>query len=626
MAPVGLSRIGVGIEIRKRGPSSQGGGTQLNDLTLTRTQVSPDDPAGYVIGEIVGKTPGSSIVITNSAGNTVAQPAGIRIVRGLSAIADGPRTANITIRETAPDGTVKDNVIALSVAKKYKGDTGYKFASNRFRSPSALGTCTANRERSVHRCAWVSPDYPTNNFRMAFASHWTNALGSLPSELAAANPFTIQGVSIQAFISGAWVNVMGAFAGAASVTIDPATNPVGVLTDDITFAQDIPPNTPMRAQAYVIGATGATIPVSSTMKNRSGVTDDVAFGHASADLSGYLSNTGAWTTPSGGGDGRLGGSLFGPSFIIARAPGGLDRPVFWFNGDSIGDGKNALENFAMTASGARSFVDRGFDESTVGRRMSYYNSCIPGVGATEQSDRTKWSRKLDLIRMCPNRPYTHIVTEHNNNGGVLTDFVAGSGSPTLNTYLALLASESAFWGDVGVPIFQTRPIPRPGSWAYDLASQATAPPLTDNKWLFDSDLANDAPWVRQYLRGCIDVARDYSYDQGANRNKIKVPVFTTTLAADAASGANVISTVDAPPMYSKLLLDPTNSPQAPDVIGVSGSGPYTVNLAINLSAAKPANTVVKETYGGDNQSLHPATLAHILMAAAVADWKKATFG
>jgi hypothetical protein len=330
--------------------------------------------------------------------------------------------------------------------------------------------------------------------------------------------------------------------------------------------------------------------------------------------------TAASTKPTGT-DGRIGGGIYAPSFVIAQSTAGLDRPVFLVNGDSIGYGKNEFETFSTSTYLSMGFVGRGLDDDLSSRRMAYYNSCIPSVGI-EQKVRTGWNRKLDLIKLCPNRPYTHIITEHYNNGWLISTY-----RDEFNLYYNLLKSESRYWGDNAALIYQSRPIPRPSStnWCTTLGGQpSTNEALTDIKWAgFDADLVSG---YFPQIAGSIDSNRDYAFDQTTNRNKIKVNTFATTLAADYTSGATTCSLVDAPSVNDQLIFNAASSSGATYVRAVSGTGPFTVTIFQGVTGAKLTGASIVGTYSGDQIGLHPATPGHTLIKNAWVDWKNGLFG
>ena len=499
----------------------------------------------------------------------------------------------------------------------YVGLSGYFFAAGRLRTPGKLGQATAGREYSAHKVEFYSPPYPSNHFRCAFPGHFTLANGSVPSERAIPNSYFIEGHALQAFIGGSWIVVTGSFGGGQSVVIDPATNEVGVLGDDIVFPHNVPPNTRMAIVTCLHVNTDDNVGVS--VRDRVG-TYEGARASASSQIA-HLKNTG----PLGRPHDRIGGRLFAPSFIVAKPFLGLDRPVFWVNGDSIGWGANSNENILVgTGYGGFGFIDLALEDDTRSRRTPFYNSCVPGVGAGEQQYRSAWSRKLDLIKLVPNRPYTHIITQHYGNGpsgDYETVF-----KPSMKAYFSLLKSESQSWGNPASPIFQTRPIPFPGStdWVTSLAgeSPSMSPYPAAVRWRFDADLlAGD---VYTDIRGTIDTNRDYAFDQFANRDKIAIIPFSTTLAANFASGNAAISLADPVAVGDMVVVDPGGTNQARHVIEVVGS-PYTAMLESPINRSYGSGVNVRISYVGDSMGVHPATPGHVLISRSVIDWKAVMF-
>lgn len=493
----------------------------------------------------------------------------------------------------------------------YEGNNpfAYYFVAGRMRTPTQTGAPAARY--SAHKLEFISPDYPTNNFRCAFPSHYTVETGTLPTEQDAPATCVIEGHSLQAYIGGSWVNVSGTFSGSSSVTLDPTTNAVGALGDDIVFTGGIPPNTRMAVVVCIDVASGNWI---GGVPNRTG-TFEGAFSSASSTIAMLTDNT------AFGGTGRIAGRVYGPSYIVAKATNGLSRPVWFLPGDSIGYGKNENENVLPSAAGDYGFMARALGDSSRSKRMEYNNVCVPGAGPSEWGSRSGWSRKLDLIRLCPNRPYTHIMTEHYNNS--MNPDYAGVFKPMMKTYYALLKSESQAWGTPAAPIYQTRVLPRPGStdWCTTLAGMT--PPssgnaIGDTRFLFDDDLAANA---FPELAGAITTNTLYAYDTGSNRDKLAITGFQTTLAASATGGATSVSLTDSVNVGDFIVFAPSGTYNGgAHVTSVTGTGPYTAGLAIGVSAMS-SGIGVRKSYSGDSVGLHPATPGAKLIAEPIIDWK-----
>ena len=133
--------------------------------------------------------------------------------------------------------------------------TQYRFVAGRLRSPTQLGLVRPEQAYSAQKVAFVSPDYPTNRFRVAYAGHYFDP--ELSRELALPGPYEIEGLSLQAYLDGRWVVAHGGFAGRDGVLVEPG---IGVLSDDVLFPDAIPPNTPMASVVAIKAVAGQHLP------------------------------------------------------------------------------------------------------------------------------------------------------------------------------------------------------------------------------------------------------------------------------------------------------------------------------------------------------------------------------
>jgi hypothetical protein len=496
--------------------------------------------------------------------------------------------------------------------------TGWFFAGSRFRDNLNETVVPAGGNFRVDRFEFWSPPYATNDYRVALPAYWTTinptydyATDANPSEKDIANPYNVEAVYLHAYIGAAWVSIS---VPNAARQVKPGD--IGHLLDAAHFASDIPPNTRMMfamASNVAVGAkfiTGLTACLSAGRLEgaRVGATTQVA------QAAGTVALTGT--------DGRLAGNIFSPPWVIAKAPGGIDRPVPLVHGDSKFYGKNNLELYSIQKYLGAGTIARALDEDVIGgsRRMVYANLAIPSIGV-EQRFRKNWSRKLDLIRKCPNRPYTHWITNSYNNGWITPNYRNDFGS-----YYDLMRSESRAWGNKTAPIIQERPIARANSsdWATTLAGQN--PDGSDEslakglKWIgFDADLL--AGYFKQ-VDVIVDANRDWAYDQAANRNKVKLNPKTYTLAADYVSNSVNVSLVQLPTIGDNLILDPAGTLGGTYVRSFTGTGPYvaTIYSTVNKSGIL-AGTVVKTSYAHDKVAVHPSDSGSELMKAVYLEMK-----
>lgn len=465
------------------------------------------------------------------------------------------------------------------------------------------------QEHTVHKVAFVSPDYSTNRFRVAYAGHYFDP--ELRGELDMPAPYTIVGISLQALVDGRWVVAHGAFGGRDGVSVAPG---VGVLSGDVVFDSDIPANSSMASMVAIRAVAGQGVPVNS--RSRVG-TDEGAV------VNGQLDATG----PLRGVNGRFSGRIVTPAFIVGVATDGVERPVFWVDGDSIGYGKNGNENELTgldfhDGTGALGFVAIALEERRRSPRMAFGNSCVPGVGLAERQTRAAWSRQLNLIGLVPNRPYTHIISQHGNSGPP-GDY-AGAFRPAVRRYYALLNAESAAWGDAPAPIYQTRTIPRPGVWPSSLRGQtpSAAPLGSAVRWAFDADLREGR---FPELAGSIPTNTYYGYDQGQHRDKIAVPGFIAVVTRSCAAGEREVELSARPQVGDFLLFGPGVENLGAHVVSVTKGEPVRARLEHGFKVELRAGLPVQAVLAADAAGLHPSSAGHELIAAAMIEWKAAQF-
>lgn len=493
---------------------------------------------------------------------------------------------------------------------------GYYFASTRLRTPLSQAAVPAGSEYRIDVCEFYSPAYPTNNFRFALPGHFSDS-ALTPVENDMANVINVEGMRVFAFISGSWQSVVCNLNGQSAFTVNPGD---GELTDDAVFGQSVPANTRMQiriasfvqaGQSMIGGLIPSQAPaLVSPMRTVASVEWAVA---ASTSQASQLT---ASTKPTGT-DGRVGGSaIYTPSFAVAKAVGGLPGPVIWHNGDSKTWGKNENETYLATKYLSAGFAARAFDDDGTSQRLAAYVMSIPGMGVFSLSPRTAGPRKFNLIRKVPNRPYTHITSDHYNNGGLDANY-----RTTFAAYYNVLLTESCFWGNSPAQLYQFRVIPRAGSWATNLAGQNPGADGLANgiRWQFDADLV--AGNIFTQLSGVINTNTDYAYDQATNRDKVAVPSRTYTLAADYTASATTAQVNELPQHDDSLVIDPTKPNGRAFIRSWTGSGPYTCLVFPGVPTGRTAGYVVPTSNVGDNAGLHPSPQGHKVIAGTVIPWK-----
>lgn len=496
-------------------------------------------------------------------------------------------------------------------------DSGLFFTAGRMRFATALGQATAGKEDTVHKTQWISDDFYQNNFYIGIGAFYTKTDGSASTEVNLPNGFTLAGASMHAFVGGVW-KIKTLISQALANTIAFASGDLRLI-GPFTFDDWIPPETQMSVLLRVQLATNAQIGVA--IKNRTGTTEFAKAGASDADLNS--------TGNLGGSDGRLGGQLVCPQIIIAEPKNGLDRPVFWGDGDSILWGKNSNENVLVGSTyGSMGAVAIAMNSKVNKKRYPYCISAIPGVTGSEQSDPSKWTKRRGLIRLCPNRPYTHVLTNICNNvSGTYSQYKA-----TIEAYLAVLKNESKFWGDHEAQIIHTGVLPKPGTsdWCTSSAGQGTSSDVypTAARWQFEADLLAGA------IAG-IDILfknERVKLDLASDRDKWKLTGFATTVSTNYVQNATTIQLTANPGIGSMIVVDPGGTVNAArHVTGVSGTGPYTCTIESGINVAGiNTGAVVKTTYVGDNGAstggTHPATPGHVLWALDIAEELATRFG
>jgi hypothetical protein len=423
---------------------------------------------------------------------------------------------------------------------------------------------------------------------------------------------------MHAFVGGSWVSVpltvmdiSVPYTGQTAFTLDPSTNDVGTIVGG-SFLVDIPAGTKMLFSVASNVAAGGSMIAGIAPTAATGRLDSCVFG--STSFAGSLTST----TSIAGSDGRIGGGMYSPAFAVARPKNGLDRRVYWALHDSKGWGRNMMERYLDTPLLSCGFIAMAMDESTIGPRMPCGLLGVPSVGATEWKVRTGWNRKLDLLRKLPNRPYTDVITDHYNNASMID----ANYRSNFTAYYTTILTESRSWNDLPAKLHQTRPIPSPGST--DFVTTLTGQPATTSGLSslrfagFDADLTSG--YFTQ-LTSVINMNRDYAYDQGTNRDKIKLTGVVRTLAAAYTASAATLSVVEQPTVGEELVIDPSVNTGASYVRGVTGTGPYTITLFPAVNKALAQGATVPTTYVGDRIGLHPSNQGHALLSVVLAEWK-----
>lgn len=493
---------------------------------------------------------------------------------------------------------------------------GWYFTAGRMRTPTALGTVAASEEFTGHKSQWISDDFEQNHFYIALWNGYTDNTGA---EHDGSHAFDLVGVALHAFYGGTWKTVVPHSVASPNLTIfSSGTKTFGLgvkqLIGPFTFPDWVPNESLMSCILRVNTSVGAFLP--TNIKLRSGSNEGASRTIEASDF--LLTVTGTM----GGTDGRFDGEMMAPSFVIAKPRNHLDRPVFRCGDDSIVWGKNSNENTLPGATtGSMGAVALAMDSKTGKKRYPFANFACPGAGPDDATP-----GKDALIRLCPNRPYTHAIINHLNNvGGDANQFKTEIGGWALK-----VKAESKYWGDAAAPVYHLGVLPKPGTTDFctTLENQGSSginyP--SSARWGFEAMLlAGEVPGID----GVVTNER-LKYDLADNRDRWKLTGFSTTLAGNYTQNATSISLTDNPGVGSMIVVDPAIISAARHVTAVSGTGPYTCTIESGInSALLVAATTVKTTYAGDSGSTggtHPATPGHVLWALDIAEWMAPRFG
>lgn len=473
---------------------------------------------------------------------------------------------------------------------------GWFFTAGRMRLPNARGTVAASEEFTAHKSMWISDDLEQNEFYIAL---WNGYIDNTGEEKVDVTPFDLAGSAMHAFYSSAWhTKIFNSVALANPIAFAAAhMQIVGPFVFD-----DWVPNESQMAQILRINTTaGAFLP--TNIKLRNGTNEGASRTIATSDF--HLTATGAL----GGTDGRFDGELMCPSFIIAKPRTLMSRPVFLGDGDSILWGKNSNENnLPGTTTGAMGAFSIAMESKSGKRRYPFANFGCPGMGPDDSR-----VYRDDLIKLCPNRPFTDIlINDLNNIGGTAQQITDAVSEKALH-----LKELSTYWGDPEATVLHLGVLPKPGTtdWCTTLENQGSSGINYPGSARFGFEtnlLAGLVPGVDGYIKN-----ERLKYDLGDNRDRWKLTDFSTTVAVNYTQNATSIQLTDNPGIGAMIVVEPGGTANAArHVTGVSGTGPFvcTIESGINVAGIN-ATDPVKTTLAGDNGSTggtHPASPGHVL--------------
>ncbi len=473
---------------------------------------------------------------------------------------------------------------------------GWFFTAGRMRLPNARGTVAAGEEFTAHKSMWISDDLEQNEFYIAL---WNGYIDNVGTEKIDVTAFDLVGSAMHSFYGGSWKTKIF-----NSVAL---ANPIAFAAGHMQLVgpfifDDWVPNESQMSQILRVNTTaGAFLPTS--IKLRNGTNEGASRTIVGSDF--HLTATGAL----GGTDGRFGGELMCPAFVIAKPRLTMSRPVFLGDGDSILWGKNSNENnLPGTTNGGMSAFSLAMESKSGKRRYPFANFGCPGMGPEDSR-----INRDNLIKLCPNRPFTDIIiNDLNNIGGTAQDIVDAISEKALH-----LKELSNYWSDPDASVYHLGVLPKPGTtdWCTTLENQGSSGINYPGSARFGFEtilLAGDVPGIDDFIKN-----ERLKYDLADNRDRWKLTGFSTTVAVNYTQNATSIQLTDNPGVGAMIVVEPGGVANAGrHVTAVTGTGPFTCTIesGINVAGINAADPV-KTTYAGDNGSsggTHPATPGHVL--------------
>lgn len=546
---------------------------------------------------------GFDLYVTNHSGTTVAYPAN----KGEFAPLASPALAGTP---SAPTPALVDNsntiattaFVKTALAEDNLHQDPYRFASNSFELPNFQLT----------PISVTTTLFRYNRWRISIGS-WTarkarflisNVNVSQNTVTANADPIIFEGlfIEIDGVITPITVNGVSAF-----------TIPSGGMIWTDPLAVDIPPNADIflrSARRFVQGQawTGTSAMISQQI-------GDVAQ-HSSNSLINVANGTTAASNPQ----------IYSPRppVVAMVARGHTGGPVGLVLGSSgaYGVGWNTVLSDNRREVG---YIRRGLGSRTGGRMTGMIAATSGGTTPNTINTLLPWLKQAVAILGETPWNYTHSQLGLNDLGTLAQ---LQTNVTNLRNYLDTNFGAMPF-------VMQTLTPTTSGSNTTRWTDETNQ---TYSNAAFGPDpcarsQTND--WLRTNPSGivCFDVA---PFMAGTVSSKVKVPVWTTTLAAPITlPSATTISTTHAPPVGTILVIEPgsPNMDWGPSgdrlvVQSVTGTGPYTVTLIggdyTTVGDAKPlrahdAGVVVATTNTYDG--LHYSTLAQIEMADLFAQLK-----
>lgn len=442
--------------------------------------------------------------------------------------------------------------------------------------------------------------YAAHSFRMAFAAHYTKYYGDHPRESALPNVVTIDGISIGHSASAdprtaTWV--AGRFDDSESAILDSDVNPAGILSDDL-----IESTAPIAAGRHVWVMVAAHVPAGGSWpQSKTYVAGSIeGLVVSTASLAAKLTDGSAITLVAG-----TATPCFAPAFVVAKGSEG-EAVVFTY-GDSIA--WSQYDHFYDASMlGNVGFVQRGLAAAGVAGHTIAVPSAM-GSHWTRNGRTGSVSAKIDLVKLLPNVPFTHMLSEIGTNDfdnwPTGAEFIAGQ-----KAVLQLLRSEFP-----GLPLHQTTLLPR-GETSDLCTSLATQRPAANTEASTGNLALFNAALLANKLDGVVDGYLDINAPVAdpADPRKFRLRSEALTLLAANAAGTAEIEVSEQPLLGDSYCIDGSNR----EIRSCIGSGPCRVVLSAPVATSYPIGTRFPATNSYD--FLHPSTQGHRLIAPVVQAW------
>ncbi|MFG5120871.1 hypothetical protein [Methylorubrum sp. POS3] len=575
------------------------------------TKFTAGASAGSLVAAITGLDAGvTAKSIAPNDGRLTLNAAGNAILVGLTASSVGTKAYTVTL------STGETFNITVTVEAPAAGDPNrYMFAATRLRFPSTTGTLSGSGTvYSVQSFFIGTPDYAVSNPRFFLPTFYGVTTGANPSEFALPTAYQYEKLAIK--VGGTWYECPN-----AAFMVDPAVDASGFLLDAIPVT--MPANTVIECRMAWNAPGGSTLAGVS----RANDIAEISMLSSSGSLAAKCTD-GTALTANGFARHVI------PAFMVAKGWDG--RPVGLLAGDSIqaGANENSITGF-MSPRGTQGYWQRGLDDNTNSQRIAFGTLALEGARPSDWSTRANWSRKLDAVAKVTavnsnKPPMTFIGSNHGNNSASIANPYSW-----LTGFWQVLKTE---WP--GVPIYHSELLARPVSssdgWqslagqnvqASDAYNGGTSPGIrwTANE-IIGKGAANGDPTAQArsegWIQGSFAAWRPGSYDTGANRDKLAIVPFDTTITVDSAANnlTVTLASVTGISLGEMLIVNPGGTGSYDAIVKTINGN--VVTLSGSSSTAMAAGTRVTAALN-DRTGLHPGTKHHIKIAMeAVVPWKQ----